>query len=304
MPEEQSGDAFSPVLSATAKVTPYGTAFVRYAQTTRFPSINELTSSAIIDGSGTVGTLAMGAVKPERSTNWEVGYAHDLTQFFPNLGFADIRISYYNTEIKNFIDRGVNYDSIQFDKKKSSGVELQSRFDTGRMFGSLGATYRMKQKLCDKDYASGMDPFYNRIPTCMTGGFPGTYSGNSLQPKYSVDFLLGTRLFNERLEMGWRSVYHAGAENSQLDSLLSSKVGSSFMDTLPSNVWFRNGNQDGFYWRSVLLHDLYANLEVNKQLAFNLGLTNLTNEYYLDPMAKTLLPGPGRTLTAGIQINF
>lgn len=301
-PEDQSGDAFSPVLSATVRITPFGTAFVRYAQTTRFPSINELTSSAILDGGGTVGTLVTGASKPERSTNWEVGYAHDLTQFFPSLGFADMRISYYNTEIKDFIDRGLYYDSIQFDKKESSGVELQSRFDTGRVFGSLGATYRLNQKLCDKDYASGLDPYYNRIPTCMTGGFPGTYSGNSLQPKYSIDLLLGTRLFNERLELGWRSVYHAGAENSQLDSLLASE--SSVTSTLARDVWFRAGNQDGFYWRSVLLHDLYANFEVNKQVALNMGVTNLTDEYYLDPMAKTLLPGPGRTLTAGLKINF
>lgn len=304
MPEEQSGDAFSPVLSATARITPFGTAFVRYAQTTRFPSINELTSSAVLDGAGTVGTLASGASKPERSTNWEVGYAHDLTQFLPSLGFADVRISYYNTEIEDFIDRGLYYDSIQFDKKKSSGVELQSRFDTGRVFGSLGATYRLNQKLCDKDYASSLDPYYNRIPTCMTGGFPGTYSGNSLQPKYSIDLLLGTRLFNERLELGWRSVYHAGAENSQLDDLLASEAGPSVTSALARDAWFRNGNQDGFYWRSVLLHDLYANFEVNKQVALNLGVTNLTDEYYLDPMAKTLLPGPGRTLTAGLKVNF
>ncbi len=305
-PEEQSGDAFSPVLSATARITPFGAVFARYAQTTRFPSINELTSSAILDGAGTVGTLAAGASKPERSTNWEVGYAHDLTQFFPSLGFADVRLSYYNTEIKNFIDRGSFYDSIQFDKKKTSGVEIQSRFDTGRMFGSLGGTYRLNQKLCDKDYASGLDPYYNRIPTCMTGGFPDTYSGNSLQPKYSIDLLLGTRLFNERLELGWRSVYHAGAENSQLDSLLASELsaGNSLTSVPVRDVWFRDGNQDGFYWRSVLLHDLYANFEVNKQVALNLGISNVTDEYYLDPMAKTLLPGPGRTLTAGLKINF
>ena len=303
-PEEQSGHALSPVLSATARLTPFGTAFVRYAQTTRFPSINELTSSAIIDGAGTVGTLAQGASEPERNSNWEVGYAHDLTQFFPSLGFADARLSYYNTEIENFIDRGLYLDSIQFDQKKTSGLELQSRFDTGRLFGSLGATYRLEQELCDKDYASALDPYFNRIPTCMTGGFPGTYSGNSLQPKYSIDLALGTRLFNEQLELGWRSVYHAGAENSQLDDLLGSQVSVAALNGLARDAWFRSGNQDGFYWRSVLLHDLYANYQVNKQLAVNLGVTNLTDEYYLDPMAKTLLPGPGRTLTAGMKVNF
>lgn len=303
-PAEQSGHAFSPVLSATARVTPFGTAFVRYAQTTRFPSIQELTSSAVIDGAGTQGMLAEGAHKPERSINWEVGYTHDLTQFLPSLNVADVRLSYYNTEIKNFIDRNRSMDVIQFDKKKTSGLELQSRFDTGRVFGSLGATYRLKQKLCDKDYASGLDPFYNRIPSCMTGGFGLTASGSSLQPKYSIDMGLGTRLFSERLELGWRGVYHAGAENKQLDRLLSSENPADWnRNHSISDVWFREG-VDGFYWRSVLLHDLYANFNVNKAVALNLGITNVTDEYYLDPMAKTLLPGPGRTVTAGVKINF
>lgn len=297
MPAEQSGSAWSPVLSATARITSHGTTFVRYAQTTRFPNIYELTSSSIIDGGGTQGTLSIdGASKPERSSNWEIGYAHDLTQFFPNLELADARISYYNTEIKNYIERTIYLDTIQFDKKKTSGIELQSRFDTGRFFGSLGSTYRLKQKLCDKDFASGMDPFYNRISSCMTGGFPGTYSGSSLQPKYSIDMALGARFLNQRLEMGWRGVYHAAAENKQLDRLLS--------DSGISTVWFRDGAQGMFYWKPVLLHDVYARFEVNKHVSLNLNVTNLTDQYYLDPMAKTLLPGPGRTVFAGMTIRF
>lgn len=305
MPEEQSGDALSPVLSATARVTSHGTAFVRYAQTTRFPSVNELTSSAIIDGAGTVGALAVnGASKPERNTNWEVGYSHDLTQFFPSLYRADVRLSYYDTEIEDFIDRDFYYNVIQYDEKKTRGIELQSRFDTGRFFGSLGASYRLEQKLCDEDYASGMDPYYNRIPNCITGGFPGTYSGSSLQPKYSINAELGTRLLNDRLKLGWRGVYHSAVENDQLDGLLASEAGvSAYNDFAIRDAWFRQG-VDTFYTRSVLLHDLYANFQVNPAVTVNLGVTNVTDEYYLDPMAKTLMPGPGRTVTAGLKVNF
>ncbi len=302
MPEEQSGEAFSPVLSATARITPFGTGFIRYAQTTRFASVNELTSGTLVNGE--LGNLAInGASKPERSTNWEIGYAHDLRQFFPNLLAADARISYYNTQIKDFFDRDIYYNTIQFGKKKSQGIELQSRFDGGRYFGSLGATYRLKQKLCDKDYASGMDPIYNRIPDCITGGFPGTYSGNSLQPRYSIDALMGTRLFNDRLELGWRSTYHKGAENKQLDKLLASEQGPGGYGTYISDVWF-TGGLDGFYWQSVLLHDIYANYNLNNNFSINLGVTNLTDEYYLDPMSKSLLPAPGRTVSAGVTINF
>ncbi len=308
MPEEESGHAFSPVFSATARVTPFGTAFLRYAQTTRFPSVNELTSSAIIDGAGTIGGLAVeGASKPERSTNWEIGYAHDLRQFFPSLNHADVRISYFNTEIRDFMDRSLNLGVLQLDKKKSSGIELQSRFDTGRFYGGLGGTYRLKQKTCDKDIASAMDPFWNRIPTCMTGGFPGSYSGTSLQPKYSIDMNLGARALNNQLEFGWRGVYHSGAENDQLDKLLGRDDGFVFAYAIERlalhRAWFR-GNKEAFYWKPVMLHDIYATLRVNKELSFNFGITNLTDQYYLDPMSKVLLPGPGRTLRAEVRVKF
>ena len=114
----------------------------------------------------------MSASKPERSTNWEVGYGHDLTQFFPSLYAADARLSYFNTVIEDFIERDATLAIIQFDEKKTSGIEFQSRFDSGRYFASVGATYRLKQELCDKDYAYGLDVYYNRMPECMTGGFP------------------------------------------------------------------------------------------------------------------------------------
>ncbi|MBV2163367.1 MAG: TonB-dependent receptor [Comamonas sp.] len=293
---DQSGHAWSPVLSATARIGKFGTGFVRYAQTTRFPSIYELTSSSVVDGAGTLGTLAVnGASKPERSTNFEIGYAHNLAQFFPSLVLADARISYYNTEIKDFIDRTAYMDTIQFDKKKTQGIELQSRFDSGHFFGGLGGTYRLKQEMCDKDFASSMDPFYNRIPTCMEGGFPGTYSGMSLQPKYSINMELGTRLLNERLQIGWRGTYHTGAENKQLNGLLA--------DADIQKVWFRGG-RDALYWKSVMLHDLYAYFQVNKKVAFNLNIINLTDQYYMDPMSKNVMPAPGRTITAGMTIKF
>lgn len=293
---DQSGHAWSPVLSATARIGKFGTGFVRYAQTTRFPSIYELTSSSVVDGAGTLGTLAVnGASKPERSTNFEIGYAHNLAQFFPSLVLADARISYYNTEIKDFIDRTAYMDTIQFDKKKTQGIELQSRFDSGHFFGGLGGTYRLKQEMCDKDFASSMDPFYNRIPTCMEGGFPGTYSGMSLQPKYSINMELGTRLLNERLQIGWRGTYHTGAENKQLNGLLANAD--------MQKVWFRGG-RDALYWKSVMLHDLYAHFQVNKKVAFNLNIINLTDQYYMDPMSKNVMPAPGRTITAGMTIKF
>lgn len=292
-PEEQSGDAFSPVFSATARITPFSTAFVRYAQTTRFPSIFEIASTSVNLGGTVVGT--QGASKPERSTNWEVGYSHDLTQFFSNTYIADVRLSYFNTTIEDFIDRTSTLDVIQFDKKRLSGIELQSRFDTERYFGNVGVTYRLDQKLCDKDYASGLDPFYNRVSECMTGGFPDTLTATSLQPKYSLTGELGTRLFDRRLELGLRTTYHAKAENKQLDALLRTDYGE--------DVWEENSMRQ-LFWHSTMLHDVYARFHMTSNLSMNFGVTNVTDEYYMDPMSKIPVPGPGRTVTAGLKMKF
>ncbi|MGO2133665.1 MAG: TonB-dependent receptor domain-containing protein, partial [Halomonas sp.] len=267
-PEKQSGEAWSPMLSATLQVASHSTLFARYAQTTRFPSIFEIAS---VNLGGTVGTLStQGASKPERSTNWEIGYAHDLTQFFPSLYRADARLSYFDTTIEDFIERTSTLDVIQFDEKRLSGIEFQSRFDSGRFFGSLGATYRLDQKLCDEDYAYGMDVYYNRVPECMTGGFPDTLTATSLQPKYSINAELGTRLLDRRLELGWRTTYHAKAENDQLDDLLNTSYGA--------DVW-QESSMRQLFWHETLLHDAYARFHVNPHLSMNLGVTNVTDEY-------------------------
>lgn len=292
-PEKQSGHAWSPVFSATARVTEYGSLFGRYAQITRFPSIFEVASTSVGMDGGSLATR--GATKPERSTNWEIGYAHDLTQFFPDLQLADARLSYFDTTIEDFIERDIYLNVIQFDEKKTTGIEFQSRFDSGRFFGGVGATYRLKQELCDKDYAYSFDVFKNRMPECMTGGFPDTLTASSLQPRYSVNTDLGTRLFNERLELGMRSVYHAKAENKDLDDLLNTDYGH--------DIWVQN-SASPLYWKSVLLHDAYARVRVDKHLDMNMGITNLTDRYYMDPMSKIPVPGPGRTLTVGMRARF
>lgn len=290
-PEQRKGKAWSPVLAATLRLTNHVNLFGRYAQITRFPSVFEIASTSI--GTDTP-YLTQGASKPERSTNWELGYAHDLTQFFPNLRQADVRLSYFDTNIKDFIERDASLNIIQYDRKESSGVEFQSRFDGGRYFGGLGATWRKKQKLCDKDYAYGMDVYFNRVPECMTGGFPDTVTSASLQPKYSLNADLGARLFESKLETGLRAIYHAKAENKQLDEVLSGPLGT---------VWFGKSAPQ-YYWNSVLLLDLYAQYQAAKDVAVNFGVTNLTDRYYLDPMAKIPVPGPGRTVSLGLRLSF
>ncbi|WP_323018600.1 TonB-dependent receptor domain-containing protein [Castellaniella sp.] len=292
-PERQYGHAWSPVFSATARITDTASIYARYAQMTRFPSIFEIASTSV--GLGNTYYLGRGASKPERSTNWEIGYSQDLAPFLPDLRQADVRLSYFDTTIQDFIDRDAYLNVIQFDRKKTTGIEFQSRFDSGRFFGGLGATWRLTQELCDENYAYGLDPFYNRMPECMTGGFPDMLTATSLQPRYSINAELGTRLLQNRLELALRAVYHAKAENKELDALLNTPYGPS--------IWKENSMRQ-LYWHPVMLLDASAQWRATKNVTLSLGVTNLTDRYYLDPMAKIPAPGPGRTITVGMRAQF
>ena len=83
--------------------------------------------------------------KPEHAKNWEVGYIHDLTGAFPKMRRADFRVNYFHNKTKNIIDRDQYLEFEQFEKQVKTGVELSARFDSGRVFGSLGVLRNLKK---------------------------------------------------------------------------------------------------------------------------------------------------------------
>ena len=46
------------------------------------------------------------------------------------------------------------------------------------------------------------------------------------------------------------------------------------------------------------------NYKVNENLALSLSATNLTDRYYLDPMTRSSMPAPGRTIKLGLTATF
>ncbi|WEK31534.1 MAG: TonB-dependent receptor [Candidatus Pseudomonas phytovorans] len=286
-PDKLQGTAWTPMFGATFLLTDRARIYIRYSEFVRFPSVYEATQSTF------GGLRRASAVGPEHSYNWEAGYVHDLRGFMPDFRYADFRINYYKNEIRDFIDRDYYFNIVQFDKKKYSGIELQTRFDTGRYFVNLGGTYRLKQELCDKEYAATLEPFFQRdYSTCVTAGFPTTFARTSLQPKYSIDLDGGVRLFGEALELGGRMTYHSSAKNEDEEE------------------WIRNGSlavttgNRPFQWHPVWVFDAYASYQVNKSLDLEMGVNNITNRYYIDPLARVMMPAPGRTLKAGFTVRF
>ena len=291
--EKHKGDGWAPSFSLTAWITSDIRLYARYSEAIRFPSIYEDTQSTNAYG---VTLESTSQVQPERSENWEVGYVHDLTKYFYEFRYVDVKINYFYNRIHNFIDRDDNFNIIvQFDKKEFSGIEFQSRWDTGLWYANFATTYRLNPKVCDADYAAAnFDPYFNTsMDTCVMAGFPQTNARISLQPKYSIDLSLGLRLLNDRLELGGRMVYHSEAKNKSEIKWLSE-----------GNIHWSNTLTKPFYWNAIQTFDAYASYRVNNSISLNAGINNITNEYYLDPLARTTLPAPGRTFKLGLTIGL
>ena len=294
MPKPIRAHAWAPTIAVSYDLTDNSRLFARYAQMTRFPSVYEVGSfynDVAYVGKPTAPTFRF---KPERSRSWEIGYSFNFAPYWSKLRAGDVRLTYYRNRIENVIETTDYFRTTQYDRKDTAGLEWQSRIDTGRFFASLGATYRLKQQMCDRDMAFDFDPYgYKGVPVCIEGGYGSTRGYQALQPKYSINLDAGVRLLGERLELGLRGIYHSSVNTKQYDALLQKELGYIF-----------NTSGKPYHWRPSLTWDVYGRYQLHKNLNVNLGITNLTNRYYLDPMSNVPAPGPGRTVTFGLTAKF
>ncbi|WKT00555.1 TonB-dependent receptor [Gallibacterium salpingitidis] len=289
--EKKRGHAFSPAFSITAFLTDHSRMYLRYTQYARMPSIFE-TTVGFSASADTSARFKNAKLKPEKARNIEIGYVHDLGHYFSSPTKADIKLSYYHNETRNVIDRDTEFRFVQLAKRKLEGIELQARYDNGDFFGDLGVEYHLKNKVCDADTAVELDPIQMRVPSCITGGFAWGYLRTQLQPKYSISANLGARFFARKLEIGTRWLYHSKAKNKDEDRLWKLKV-------LDDGVWNRPMS-----WQPVLTLDAYIKYQFSPNLTMELIGTNLTDRYYLDPMTRSMIPAPGRTVKLEVTARF
>ncbi|MBZ5217074.1 TonB-dependent receptor, partial [Bacillus paralicheniformis] len=149
--------------------------FVRYAQMSRFPSVYEVGSFYNDVAYAGMPKAPNFRFKPERSRSWEIGYSFNFAPYWSRLRAGDMRLTYYRNRIQNVIETTDYFRTVQYDRKDTAGLEWQSRIDTGRFFAALGATYRLKQQMCDRDTAFDYDPYGAKgVPICIEGGYGST----------------------------------------------------------------------------------------------------------------------------------
>lgn len=288
---KKKSHAWTPSFSASAYITDDDRIYASYIETVRMPSIFE-------DTVGFAGSKGFAALtedfEPEKGRTVEFGYVRNLQTLFNAQRFADIRINYYHTVISNAFERNTELKFTQVDKHKTAGIELQARYDNGNLFGDIGIDYRLKNQVCDSASIALLDPTnqYN-MSECVDAGFPGGFLRTQLQPKYSINSNLGLRFFDEKLEVGSRLHYHSKAENNDEKEM---------MGKYPAN--YAPLNNSPMRWNSVFVADAYIAYQIDKDMSVELLATNILDEYYIDPLARSMMPAPGRTLRLSFTSHF
>ena len=307
---KKSGHAFAPMFSATVKLGDHTRLFARYTEFKRFPSMYEGTFGF---GNHSIAKLfsipfdrTRYPLKPEHAKNWEISLSHDFTRLLPKMRYADVRLTYFHNKTRNVIDR--NYTTWQisnYDKQVISGLELQTRFDNGRVFGDLGVVRNMKNEVCDRraiEQQYDVDQYVSHgrtfpVPYCQNGGFASGWLINRIQPRWSVVANLGGRFLNEKLEIGSRLTFHSRVEDKQQPS---ARWREYYLQRDGANSKAFNSDNGNANWQPVTVVDAYVRYKFNKHFSAELTGSNLTDRYYLDPMSRSYMPAPGRTLRIGL----
>lgn len=281
--DKLKGDGWAPVLSVAFDINDDSKVYARHSQAYRFPSLFENTvsfSASLPDPNY--------ELKPEHIYNYEIGYVHDLSRLV-DAEYADVKLNYFYNRTENVIDRSPSLVFSNLDKQTIKGIELQGRYDTGRFFTDLSLAYNFENEVCDENSAVLLDEY--STSNCVKDGFVGGYLVSMAMPEYTANMTVGSRFFNRKLELGSRVTYYSKHQDNFDSNYRDSSTISYFANTPLS-------------WDTILLYDAYASYQVNNDLTVELTGTNLSNEYYIDPMTRSAIPAPGRTVKLSLTAKF
>lgn len=292
---------FAPAIGATVNVTENSLIYANYSQGMRMPSLFE----SIM---GTDAVLPSAGLDPERARSWEIGASTTQTDMIRPGDEAAFKLAYFNTSIKDYVTRfynpmlppmGADYREYEMtwynaDSFTVSGLEFQSQYDAGPVFAQLSATHYFKASTCDAEIAGKLRAAHSPMhsihtagtPDCTDGGFSGSYANTQNPPKYAVNLTAGMRFLDESLTVGGRMT-HTSGPTAKLDQTWNGEV-----TTLQ------------LHYEPVTTFDLFTTYTLREDAVFRASIENITDEYYLDPLAQSLMPAPGRAFRASLTLKF
>jgi len=283
--------AFAPSIGINYEIRPETFLYANLSSAMRMPSLFETTR-------GTLQAVPNDALKPERMRAFEVGVSSRFDNLVSEGDQLSAKISWFHNNIKNFVVR--QYDPratglMQIKNAKSyetQGVEFQSNYDSSRIFVDFSATYYVKTQTCDPQFAAYLRSIASSstrtsgTPDCTSGGFMGSYVNTQNPPRFATNLTLGSRFFDGKMVIGSRLTHTSGptAEIKQ--------------------PWQASPTTPQLYYHPVTLVDAFFSYQFNEHAMVNASLTNITDRYYLDPLASSFMPAPGRTFRLGMATQF
>ncbi|MDR6116090.1 MULTISPECIES: TonB-dependent receptor domain-containing protein [unclassified Sphingomonas] len=288
----RSDHRWAPSLSATVYADEQTRAYARYIETWRFPSMFEST----LGFSASFNPLAQ--LQPEHAKLYEVGLVRDLRSLL-HLNRedqrADIKLTFYRNHISNVVERSTNLQFSNIQEQTIAGIEAEARIDTGGFYTQLGAAFMTTNQVCDESAAALADKKNGSVPNCVKYGFPDGFLLTQATPEQSVNWTMGGRFFDKRLELGGRLTYYSRYNNPFFEKIANLPRAQQ-IDVYSLNV--------PFSWGAIVTADAYVRYNLNKRFSAELVGTNLNDRYYADPLTRSLMPAPGRTVRLSLTGRF
>ncbi|WZB74841.1 TonB-dependent receptor [Achromobacter insuavis] len=284
------GGSFAPSLGVNLELAEDTFLYASFTQGLRLPSLFETSL-------GTMANTPGDQLKPERSNSWEIGVGTQRDSVLVEGDSSAAKLVYFNNKVKHYITRFQDpvTGEMQFrntDSYRTSGLEWQSQYDAGRVFAQFAATWYLNTETCDAEFAQRLRQTATRYkpthdaPNCTPGSFMGSYANTQNPPKLALNLTAGLRFFNQALVVGGRMTYTSGPT------------------ALADKPWQIASTTLQLVYQQVTLFDLFMQYRLRENTVVNASLQNLGNRYYLDPLAQSFMPAPGRTLWIGVQTRF
>ncbi len=260
--------------------------YTKYSDSYREPSLFESTVSG-----QTYSYSPNVPLKPEHAKSFELGVNLEKKDIILDNDSTSLRVAYFNNNIKGYLSQGVNPKqddwsspyvvTKNYDSFKLSGYEVELKYDSNYVFGSLDATFYNNSELCSRDEME-----LGRLPAaCNSVGFAWGLSPSRIPPKKIVSGIVGVKMFDQKLQTGMRVRYNSGKEypHEWLTGTAAAPVEKLY---------------------STTTMDLFGKYALQKNISLNFNIDNLTNQYAFDPGTVIYMPIPGRTFRLGIEANF
>lgn len=268
-------EGFSGFLGASVEPWSGTQLFVNYSNALRLPSLFESSSSFVSINTD---------IQPERASNWEIGANLTRDSIFAGNDEGMVKLSFFDWNIKDYIGREWYTDDTgvstlrmhNIDRARFQGLELAGRYSINGFTAELAANRYTKVEFC------------RTATTCGDKSLYADYATNQIPPKYTVDLTLSQKLMDDALTLGGR-VSRIGPRAIGHGDVTAQGLGE-FIALVD--------------WKAYTLVDVFAEYEINDRLSASFRVENLGDTFFVDPISIVAMPGPGRTVYAGLNAKF